>query len=90
MLFLCRKAFDFLLNLKLHSIYFCGMIICCNAQSATSGIYKAIGDKARSSPDQIFTDNKFMSKLATGHYAYTFVSSNKSNLIRTVPHDFWQ
>ena len=42
-------------------------------QSATSGIYKAIGDKARSVPGQIYSDNKFLSKLETGHYAYPFV-----------------
>ena len=44
-----------------------------NIQSATSGIYKVIGDKARSAPDLIFTDTKFMSKLTTGRYAYHYV-----------------
>ena len=44
-------------------------------QSATSGIYKKIGDKARSAPDQIFAEpNKLIAKLATGHYGFPFVS----------------
>ena len=47
-------------------------------QAATSGIYKAIGDKARSKPGQILVDPfKLNAKLVTGHYAYPFVSNEQ-------------
>ena len=49
--------------------------MCRFLQAATSGIYKAIGDKARCKPGQILVDPfKLNAKLVTGHYAYPFVS----------------
>ena len=45
-------------------------------QAATSGVYKAVGDKARSRPGQIVTDmNIVIEKLLTGHYAFPHVST---------------
>lgn len=44
-------------------------------QQATSGVYKAVADKARKFPDHVLGDPfKLNVMLETGHYAYPFVS----------------
>ena len=43
-------------------------------QEATSGVFKVLGDQARSHPDRIVNDPfKLAAKLETGEFAYPFV-----------------
>ncbi len=51
-------------------------------QKAKSGIYKLIGDRARSKPNQIFNEPfQLNAALATGRYAFPFVSSTSHTTI---------
>jgi len=45
-------------------------------QAAQSGVLKTLADQARRNPDRIFKDqSKLDVRLASGRYAYAFVSS---------------
>jgi hypothetical protein len=54
-------------------------------QAAKSGVFKTLADQARHNPDRIFKDQtKIDVRLATGLYAYSFVSLSIACVIKLV------
>jgi hypothetical protein len=55
-------------------------------QEATSGVFKVLGDQARSHPDRIVNDPfKLAAKLETGEFAYPFVIINRLQFNAIIP-----